>query len=309
MQAAFRTILEAAGILVVGEAATGDEAVALVGTERPDVVIMDVRMPGGDGLSATGQISRDYPSTRVLVLTTFDLDDYLFGALDAGAAGFLLKNAAPEELIAAVGRRGRRRSSRSGDHRQGDNPIQSQPGPQQHPAGPGASRCPRIAHQPGARRPGPAGAGDVQRGDRRIADRRGRHREDTCLAAADQARGPRPSASSNPRLSERHHVRPFGGTGHDTSGQGGQAAIAGGQGPAGAISRSVQPMTGVGNVGPVARRGPASRAAAGSSEGNSQGAPLTRMCCAQCEPARTTPQSPCATRHPGAGHRLAKRHQ
>lgn len=104
MRAAFRTILEAAGILVVGEAATGDEAVALVGTERPDVVIMDVRMPGSDGLSATGQISRDYPSARVLVLTTFDLDDYLFGALDAGAAGFLLKNAAPEELIAAVGR-------------------------------------------------------------------------------------------------------------------------------------------------------------------------------------------------------------
>lgn len=103
MRAAFRTILEAAGILVVGEAATGDEAVALVGTERPDVVIMDVRMPGGDGLSATGQISRIYPSARVLVLTTFDLDDYLFGALDAGAAGFLLKNAAPEELIAAVG--------------------------------------------------------------------------------------------------------------------------------------------------------------------------------------------------------------
>ncbi len=104
MRAAFRTILEAAGILVVGEAATGDEAVALVGTERPDVVIMDVRMPGSDGLSATGQISRVYPSARVLVLTTFDLDDYLFGALDAGAAGFLLKNAAPEELIAAVGR-------------------------------------------------------------------------------------------------------------------------------------------------------------------------------------------------------------
>jgi DNA-binding NarL/FixJ family response regulator len=104
MRAAFRTILEAAGILVVGEAATGDEAVALVGSERPDVVIMDVRMPGSDGLSATARISRELPPARVLVLTTFDLDDYLFGALDAGAAGFLLKNAAPEELIAAVGR-------------------------------------------------------------------------------------------------------------------------------------------------------------------------------------------------------------
>jgi DNA-binding NarL/FixJ family response regulator len=104
MRAAFRTILEAAGILVAGEAATGDDAVALVGTEQPDVVIMDVRMPGSDGLSATAQISRKHPSARVLVLTTFDLDDYLFGALQAGAAGFLLKNAAPEDLIAAVGR-------------------------------------------------------------------------------------------------------------------------------------------------------------------------------------------------------------
>jgi DNA-binding NarL/FixJ family response regulator len=104
MRAAFRTILEAAGILIAGEAATGDEAVALVGTEHPDVVIMDVRMPGSDGLSATAEISREYPSARVLVLTTFDLDDYLFGALDAGAAGFLLKNAAPEDLISAVGR-------------------------------------------------------------------------------------------------------------------------------------------------------------------------------------------------------------
>ncbi len=104
MRAAFRTILEAAGLLVAGEAATGDEAVALVGTQQPDVVIMDVRMPGSDGLSATAQISREHPSARVLVLTTFDLDDYVFGALQAGAAGFLLKNAAPEDLIAAVNR-------------------------------------------------------------------------------------------------------------------------------------------------------------------------------------------------------------
>jgi DNA-binding NarL/FixJ family response regulator len=104
MRAAFRTILEAAGILVAGEAATGDEAVALAGSERPDVVVMDVRMPGSDGLSATAQITSEHPSVRVLVLTTFDLDDYLFGALDAGAAGFLLKNASPEDLIAAVGR-------------------------------------------------------------------------------------------------------------------------------------------------------------------------------------------------------------
>jgi len=104
MRAAFRTILETAGIVIAGEAATGDDAVALAAQEHPDVVIMDVRMPGSDGLSATAQISREHPSARVLVLTTFDLDDYLFGALQAGAAGFLLKNASPEDLIAAVGR-------------------------------------------------------------------------------------------------------------------------------------------------------------------------------------------------------------
>jgi DNA-binding NarL/FixJ family response regulator len=104
MRAAFRTILEAAGIVILGEAATGDEAVMLVQREPPDVVIMDVRMPGSDGLSATAQIVRDHPSAQVLVLTTFDLDDYLFGALQAGAAGFLLKNTAPEDLIAGVRR-------------------------------------------------------------------------------------------------------------------------------------------------------------------------------------------------------------
>jgi len=104
MRAAFRTILESAGVVIAGEAATGDEALALVQREQPEVVIMDVRMPGGDGLSATARISRAHPSARVLVLTTFDLDDYLFGALQAGAAGFLLKNAAPEDLIAAVHR-------------------------------------------------------------------------------------------------------------------------------------------------------------------------------------------------------------
>jgi DNA-binding NarL/FixJ family response regulator len=104
MRAAFRTILESAQIEVAGEAANGDEAVALVRAERPDVVVMDVRMPGSDGLRATAHVTAVAPATRVLVLTTFDLDDYLFGALKAGAAGFLLKNAAPEELVTAVRR-------------------------------------------------------------------------------------------------------------------------------------------------------------------------------------------------------------
>jgi DNA-binding NarL/FixJ family response regulator len=104
MRAAFRTILEAAGFVIAGEAETGDDALALARREQPDVVIMDVRMPGSDGLGATARIASELPSVRVLVLTTFDLDDYLFGALRAGAAGFLLKNAAPEDLISAVRR-------------------------------------------------------------------------------------------------------------------------------------------------------------------------------------------------------------
>jgi len=102
MRSAFRTILEASGLEVVGEAASGDEALRVVEHLRPDVVVMDVRMPGGDGLSATRDIVAAVPSARVLVLTTFDLDEYVYGALQSGAAGFLLKNAAPEELVAAV---------------------------------------------------------------------------------------------------------------------------------------------------------------------------------------------------------------
>jgi DNA-binding NarL/FixJ family response regulator len=102
LRSAFRTILAAAGIDVVGEAADGDGAVTEVERTRPDVVLMDVRMPGRDGISATALLQQRAPATRVLVLTTFDHDEYLDGALRAGAAGFLLKNASPEELVAAI---------------------------------------------------------------------------------------------------------------------------------------------------------------------------------------------------------------
>ena len=98
MRAAFRTILEAAGAEIVGEASNGAEAVALARATKPDVILMDVRMPGVDGLDATAELFADGTPTRVLVLTTFDVDDYLYGALRAGAAGFLLKNASPEDL-------------------------------------------------------------------------------------------------------------------------------------------------------------------------------------------------------------------
>lgn len=103
MRTAFRTILEAAGMEVVGEAGDGGEAVAVVARTLPDVVLMDVRMPGRDGIDATTEVTRRFPEVRVLVLTTFDEDTHVDGALRAGAAGFLLKNASPEDLVRAVG--------------------------------------------------------------------------------------------------------------------------------------------------------------------------------------------------------------
>lgn len=102
MRDAFRSILAAAGIEVVGEASDGDESVAITRATRPDVVLMDVRMPHRDGISATAEIAATMPDQRVVVLTTFDSDDVLFGALGAGAAGFVLKNSPPEDLVRAV---------------------------------------------------------------------------------------------------------------------------------------------------------------------------------------------------------------
>jgi DNA-binding NarL/FixJ family response regulator len=90
-------------IAIVGEAATGRQAVDLVaGTLAPDVVLMDVRMPDLDGIGATRALAAAAPLVKVLILTTFEQDDYVFGALRAGASGFLLKRTRPEELIAAV---------------------------------------------------------------------------------------------------------------------------------------------------------------------------------------------------------------
>jgi DNA-binding NarL/FixJ family response regulator len=105
VRAGFRTILESeVDIEVVGEAADGSAAVAVARRHRPDLVLMDVRMPGTDGIAATRELA-GAAATRpvpVLVITTFDLDEYVFAALRAGASGFLLKDTEPDDLVAAV---------------------------------------------------------------------------------------------------------------------------------------------------------------------------------------------------------------
>jgi DNA-binding NarL/FixJ family response regulator len=101
----FRLFLETQpGLDVVGEAGDGEEAIERARTLRPDVVLMDIRMPTMDGVEATAKLTSGAiePAPRVLVLTTFDLDEYVFGALRAGAAGFLLKDAPRERLIEAI---------------------------------------------------------------------------------------------------------------------------------------------------------------------------------------------------------------
>ena len=103
VRGAFRLLVDSAPDLeVVGEGENGEEAVALVRELEPDVVLMDIRMPVMDGLEATSAIAGLGVRTRVLVLTTFDLDDYVFGALHAGASGFLLKDTPPAQLLDGI---------------------------------------------------------------------------------------------------------------------------------------------------------------------------------------------------------------
>ncbi|MGD0704551.1 MAG: response regulator transcription factor [Trebonia sp.] len=103
VRAGFRLILEAAGFDVVGEAPDGGVAVELAARHRPDVVLMDIRMPVLDGIAATRQLTAAGPDApKVVILTTFDLDDYVYEALRAGASGFLLKEAPRADLIAAI---------------------------------------------------------------------------------------------------------------------------------------------------------------------------------------------------------------
>ncbi|WP_432510034.1 response regulator [Kineococcus sp. SYSU DK001] len=99
----FRLVIESEPDLeVVGEASDGAVALEQVRALAPDVVLMDIRMPGVDGIEATGRITAEHPASKVLVLTTFDVDEYAFAALRAGASGFLVKSAEPGELVGAI---------------------------------------------------------------------------------------------------------------------------------------------------------------------------------------------------------------
>jgi DNA-binding NarL/FixJ family response regulator len=103
VRAGLRLILDGqADIEVVGEAADGEEAQVAVRRDRPDLVLMDIRMPRLDGIAATRKLIEHDPAMRVLVVTTFDADQYVFEALRAGASGFILKDSSPEQLVAAV---------------------------------------------------------------------------------------------------------------------------------------------------------------------------------------------------------------
>jgi DNA-binding NarL/FixJ family response regulator len=103
VRAGFRVLVDTApDLCVVGEAGTGEQAVEVARRTRPDVALMDIRMPKMDGIEATRRIAASGANTKIMILTTFDLDEYVFAALRAGASGFLLKDTPPGDLLAAI---------------------------------------------------------------------------------------------------------------------------------------------------------------------------------------------------------------
>ena len=150
------------GFEVVAECDDGDEVVAAVAAHRPDVVLMDVRMRRLDGVTATRLLAESGDAPPVLILTTFDDDDVLWGALDAGAAGFVLKDARPRTSSPPPGRGRRRGLARPQGRAPGARRL---PGERAPPAGRGGAV--RPAHRAGARRAAPHGPGRHQRRDRR----------------------------------------------------------------------------------------------------------------------------------------------
>ena len=202
VRGSFRILVDTAPDLTsVGEAATGTEAVEIARREKPDIVLMDIRMPGMDGIEATRQIIAD-PQTsavRVLILTTFDLDEYVFAALRAGASGFLLKDTRPADLLTAI------RVVAAGDAllapaitRRLIEEFTKRPEPRQPPAAvvDEITEREREVLHPGRARP-------VQHRDRRPPACQPVHREDARRPAADEARCTRPRPTRHRRLQHR----------------------------------------------------------------------------------------------------------
>ncbi len=189
VRSGFSVLLRSADdIEVVGEAGDGREAVDLVAAECPDVILMDIRMPEMDGIEATRRIAASGCDTRVLVLTTFDLDEYVLGALRAGASGFLLKDTLPDDLLGAV------RVVAAGEallapkrHPPPDRAVRGRRGAGGTDCATAGVRHPDRARGRGARR---GRARPVERRDRRRALHGARDREDAREPAAHQARLP-----------------------------------------------------------------------------------------------------------------------
>ena len=191
-------ILRAASDLaVVGEAATGDQAIALVQAEKPDVVLMDIRMPELDGIEATRRITAT-EDTKVLILTTFDLDEYVYSALRGGASGFLLKDTPPRQLIDAV--RTSRTATRCSPPPSPGGSSRSSPPGRRHRRPPRTTRRP---HRPRARSPHPRRRRPDQRRDRPPPVHQPRHRQNPRQAPAHQARRPRPGTAGHHRPPHR----------------------------------------------------------------------------------------------------------
>ena len=213
VRAGFRALLDSEDdIEVVGQAADGQAGLELVRRLRPDIVLMDIRMPVLDGLAATARITSDadLADTRVVVLTTFELDEYVFGALRAGASGFLLKDVEPTDLLTAVrvvaggeallAPRLTRRLIEAFVAGGGAGALGAGPaGEAQRAAAAAVGR----AHPPRARGADARRAGTVQRRDRRAAGRLAADRQDPRRAAVRQARGARPRAAGGDRLRVR----------------------------------------------------------------------------------------------------------
>ena len=190
------------GVEVVGTASDGAEALALAEAHHPDVVLMDLRMPGTDGITATGQLRQRIPATRVLVLTTYADDATIVPALRAGALGYLTKDASAEQIEAAI------RAVHAGQ-------THLDPAVQEHlvaavtsrPPDPPEARHPpataRRAHHPRGRGPGPARRRPQQRRDRPAAVRQQRHRENPHQPDLRQDRRPRPRPGRPVRLPDR----------------------------------------------------------------------------------------------------------